>query len=283
MPTAVYLIVLGRVAEAEEPLRKRLKTAPQDHHARLKLAGVLERLEQRDEAIVEYIGAADQMMRDGFLDRAHAALTRGQRIAPLEESIKQRLLLLEEKRKLDQVRRQAVAALSSASRSGSGAVATAAIELEQIWDRLSSSPVVRELPGEQIVRVLSNMKLRRFGVGETLVRAESSDERAFLIAFGEIEALAPAPTGGRDTSLRTFTIGDLLGESSLLERQPWAVSLRPTGNGSVLVLDREGLERCLVGNPDPRALVSGLRRLGNDAELREMCGKLRSRAGSTMQ
>jgi hypothetical protein len=283
-PSIDDLIILERYGEAEERLRKRLRTSPTDQHARMKLANVLEKLRQPDEAVVEYTSVADQFLRDGFFDRAHATLLRGQRIAPANDGLSQRLVYLEERRKLDRVRRQAVSALSSASRGTTGTVATAAIELEQIWDRLSRTDFVRNLPGDQIVKVLSNMGLRRFGEGDILVRADATEAMIFLVTFGELEALAPVPqAGGRPTSLRTFSIGDLLGESTLLEHKQWPVSLRASTPGSVLAMDRSGLEGCLLGNPDPRGLLSALRSQGLDALLRDMCAKLGVHSGPSIE
>lgn len=273
-PSIDDLVILGRLDEAEEQLRSRLKSAPGDQHARMKLAEVLQKQQRGEEAVEEYLGAADQLLRDGFLDRAHAILLRAQRLSPINDAITQRFTYLEERRSLDKIREQAVAALSSASRTATGTIATAAIELEQIWDRLSRTDFVRFLPGEQIAKVLSNMRLRRFGEGDVLIRDGAEEALILLVTFGEVEALVPASAAGTSTSLRTFSIGELLGESTLLEHKTWPVTLRAAKSGSALVLERSGLEACLVGNPDPRGLLQGLRRQGNDAQLREMRGKL---------
>ena len=266
------LIVLKRFDEAEGRLRERVKRSPRDMALVVKLAGVLASLERRSEAVEEYLHASDGFLQDGFFDKASAVLSRAERLDPLNDQVTARQRRLQRSRELAQTRELAVSALKKADQSRAGGGGTAAIELEQIWDRLSKSRIIDDLPREQLPRLLSNMSLVRFGEGDQVAVKGGESEQLLLICFGEIEAYIQAP--GRDMALRTFSVGDIVGESALLERSPWPASYRALQPTSALRLDRDGLERVIVGNSDPRAMLQGLRRQGNDAAVLDTATKV---------
>jgi CRP-like cAMP-binding protein len=68
-------------------------------------------------------------------------------------------------------------------------------------------------------------------------------------------------------TVRSFSSGDVLGEGSLLERSPWPAGYRVTEPGTALKLTREGLEKTLIGNPDPRQFLEVLREQHNDRDV----------------
>jgi CRP-like cAMP-binding protein len=76
--------------------------------------------------------------------------------------------------------------------------------------------------------------------------------------------------------VRSFGAGDVLGEGALLERGAWPADYRAAEPLTVLKLTREGLERCLVGNPDPRGFLETLREQHNDRDVAALVRRLRS-------
>ena len=119
-PSTEDLIISGKLDEAEQRLHEKLKGAAGDHHARLKLAEVLERKKEADEALIEYLAAADTLTREGFLDHAEAVLRRAERLAPASDEVGKRQYQLNERKQLEQIRRQAVSAMSEASKTATG-------------------------------------------------------------------------------------------------------------------------------------------------------------------
>ncbi len=96
-----------------------------------------------------------------------------------------------------------------------------------------------------------------------------------LIVNGVVEAYVKDETG-KEMSIRTFSSGDIVGEGPLLERTPWPASYRASEPSMVLKLTREGLEKTLVGNPDPRAFLEVLREQHNDRDIAATLRRIRN-------
>jgi len=109
------------------------------------------------------------------------------------------------------------------------------------------------------------MELVSFKVGEALAESGSTEGPLYFLLMGVVSA--HARVHGRDTGLRDFGPGDVIGESVLLEHGSWPADYRVTEAVRALVLNREGLEKALVGNPDPRGLLNALRMQHNDQEV----------------
>lgn len=274
-PTVDDLIVLERYEEAEQALRAELKRTPKDLRRRLQLGSVLANMRRVDDALEQFFFVADAYVQDGFQEKAIALLQSAKRLSPQNPGIDARIARCRQEKELSRLRSIAVEALKAASRSETGRVATAAIELEQIWDRLAKTKLVREqLPPDQVKFLFAQLSVRRVRAEEGLVERGERGESLYLICGGEVEARAETATG--PVTLRTFGPGDILGDSVLFEHASWPASLMVTTTGSLLVLDRKGLEGALQGNPDPRGLVSVLRSQRNDLEIMESIEKLGS-------
>ena len=87
---------------------------------------------------------------------------------------------------------------------------------------------------------------------------------------------ATVKAGGQAVTVRSFTSGDIIGEAALLERGTWPADYRAAEPVTALKLTREGLERCLVGNPDPRGFLETLREQHNDRDVAATVRRLRS-------
>ena len=78
-------------------------------------------------------------------------------------------------------------------------------------------------------------------------------------------------------TVRSFASGDLLGEAVLLERgKPGPPATATAEPVTALKLTREGLEKCLVGNADPRGFLETLREQHNDRDVAATVRRLRS-------
>ncbi len=266
--SAEDLIVLERYEEAEKLLLAELKKKPGGLRTRLKLAEVYESSEQRDKAVHEFVALADLYSADGFHDKSKAILSRALRLRPLDENLQRRLDHYQRAKKLDHSRVIATQGLVA-----SHGETEIAVVLKQHWDKITNSSLVKSLPNDQLKRLFSVMRMIKGETGKLLALRDSRDARLFLVLQGTVEALY-GRSKGQLTSLRTFSAGDILGEGSLLEHRPWPATYRIAEPAILFFLELEGLEKALIGNPDPRALLTALREQGHDRALAEMVAKL---------
>lgn len=251
------LIVLERYGEAEARLKTQIKASSSDLRARLKLADVYTASKQFDLAVEELSLVAGVYAQDGFHDKALALLSKATKLRPLDESLQRKAESLERAKRMEQSRVAAVEGLR-----GGGQMDVqrqrAAVELQQIWQNLTGSSLVRHLSNDQMKRLFGVMELVKAEPGHVLVERGSPLAQLALVGRGLVEAVFPKPDGG-EVMIRTFTTGDLIGEGALLEHRPWPATYRVVEPATLLTLTRDGLERALVGNPDPRGLLDALR------------------------
>jgi hypothetical protein len=265
------LIVLERYEEAGERLRARLKNNPNDLHGHLRLADVYTSLQQFGKAVEEYVYVAEEYAQDGFHDKGIALLSRAMKVAPLDPTLRFKIERLQREKSMEHVRGMALEGLRQAGGLQAG---TSALELKKLWHNLVASTVVQHLNGEQLKRLFSAMQLVRFDADEKIAGEGSPGGVLLLIVIGVVEAFIE--DGGRSIMVRTFTSGDVIGEMALFERGVWPAGFRASEPVTALKLSREGLEKCLVGNPDPRGFLETLREQHNDRDVAGTVRRLRT-------
>jgi CRP-like cAMP-binding protein len=268
------LVVLERYEEAGDRLRAKLKTSPEDLHTRLKLAEVYTQLKQYEKAVDEYGFVADEYASDGFYDKGIALLSKSMKLAPLDTSLRFKIDKLQREKSMEQVRALALEGLRAAGGQKAG---TSALQLGRLWHNLVGSSLVEHLSGEQLKRLFSTMELIELPVGAIVAREGSKDAFLLLLVQGLIEVTVPA-NAGKSTVLRSFTSGQIVGEAALLERGSWPADYTVTEPILALKLTREGLEKSLVGNSDPRAFLDSLREQHNDRDVAVSLRRLRTGA-----
>ncbi len=263
------LIVLERYDEALLKLEKRLKQRPHDHHARLKLAEVLGKVGRGSAALTEYLNVAEAFAGDGFQDKALAIVNRALRMAPEDPALIRMAYRLKEARSLDGTREVALQALHRAFEGGARRDEEANLQLkcEQLWQQLRGLEIIRRFDEDQLARLLSSMEHREILPEKVVAERGEQKPELLLLLGGEIAAYSDD-----DIVLRSFARGKIIGDSALLERRPWAATYRTVSSTSAMVLTFAGLERCVVGNPDPPALLDLLRSQGNDKAIRDFVG-----------
>lgn len=279
------LIVLERFEEAEDRLKARLKKRPDNLHAHLKLAEVYTELKKGESAVQEYVFVAEEYARDGFYDKGIALLGKASRLAPLDEKLRHKTAALQNAKRLEHKRTAAVEGL----RQGGAAGNAWAMEVQRAWHHLARGPLIQGLPEEQVRRLFGALVLTRWEAGSLVAERGMAGEELYLVLRGTLEARLEHGEGGRggegeaggdgeavSHELRTFGAGDILGESVLFERRPWPATYVATEAAALLTLTRLGLEKALVGNPDPRGLLEALRKQGHDQAVAHMVGKLKT-------
>ena len=266
------LIVLEKYDEAAERLKARIKINPQDLHSHLKLAEVYAQLRQFDKAVDEFGFVAEEYAQDGFHDKGIALLSKAQKLAPMDQSIRFKIERIQRDKSMEHVRSFALEGLRQAGGTQAG---SSAVELKRLWHNLTATAIVQHLSGDQLKRLFSAMQLVRLEP-QTIIAEEGSRESfLLLIVTGTVDGFVR--DGGREMVVRSFTSGDIIGEAALLERGSWPVFYRASDQVTALRLAREGLEQALVGNPDPRGFLEVLREQHND---RDVAATLRRIRGS---
>jgi Cyclic nucleotide-binding domain len=272
------LIVLERYEEAAGRLRDKLKANAQDLHSHLKLAEVCTHLRQIDRAVEEYAFVADEYAQDGFYDKGIALLLRASKLAPGDASLRQRIEDQQREKSLDHVR---VLAIEGLRQAGGQTAGTSALELQRLWHNLASSLLVQHLPGEQLKRLFGAMDLVHLEPRVLVAQEGSQEAFLLLVARGTLDAAAraePAVAESGAVAVRSFGPGDVIGESALLERGAWPADYWTRDAVTALRLNREGLEKSLVGNSDPRGFLEVLRGQHNDRGVAASVAGLRSRS-----
>lgn len=257
------LFVLERYEEAGERLRAKLKTHPEDLHTHLKLAEVYTQLKQHEKAVDEFCFVAEEYASDGFYDKGIALLSKAMKLAPLDSSLRFKVDKLQREKSMEQVRALALEGLRAAGGQKAG---TSALQLGRLWHHLAGSSLVQHLTGEQLKRLFSVMEMVDIPAGTTLATEGSREAFLLLLVQGLVEVSVPA-NQGRPTVLRSFSSGDMIGEAALLERGAWPADYKVSEPVLALKLTREGLEKGLVGNADPRGLLDALREQHNDRDV----------------
>jgi tetratricopeptide (TPR) repeat protein len=264
------LIVLEKYDEAADRLKTRIKLNPQDLHSHLKLAEVYAQLRQFDRAVDEFGFVADEYAQDGFHDKGIALLSKAQKLAPLDQSIRFKIERIQRDKSMEHVRSFALEGLRAAGGTQAG---SSAVELKRLWHNLTATAVVQHLSGDQLKRLFSAMQLVRFEPQTILAEEGSRESFLLLIVTGTIEGFIR--DDGREILIRSFTSGDIIGEAALLERGTWPVFYRAGDQVTALRLAREGLEQSLVGNPDPRGFLEVLREQHNDRDVAATLRRIR--------
>lgn len=269
------LITLERYEEAEQKLKERLKIYPKDLYSHLKLAEVYVASKDFVKAMDEYVFVADSHADDGFFDKAIAVLQKVSRLAPGDDTVPRRLEKYQHMKRLEFRRRLAIEGLLENETTAASDAANTKLHLELLWNKIARSHLVQKLEGEQLKRLFRVMDMRSYKEKEVLAKAGSSEASMFLIVDGEVEARAEV--GGKEMSLRSFTTGDLIGDSVLLEKKSWPATYVAKQPGTLFELDREGLQQTMHGNEDPVGFLSVLREQHQDRDVAVSLQKLRAR------
>jgi serine/threonine-protein kinase len=116
-------------------------------------------------------------------------------------------------------------------------IAMKALKLDRDERHASADAFKIEL--EAYSRGASRFPEQTFAAGEVIVREGDPAECAFLIRSGRVEA--SRTTRGKKKVLREMTVGELFGESAILERQPRTATVQALEPTRVSVLSRASL------------------------------------------
>ena len=266
------LITLENYQEALDQLKAKVKLYPKDMHSHLKIAEVYVGLKDVVKALDSYMYVADSLADDGFFDKAIALLSKAAKLAPGNDKIPKRINRYRSLKKLEHRRSFAIEGLKMNATTQSASAANSALELEMMWNKIIKSHLVAQLDGEQLKKLFSVMKLEKYKRNHVLVEAGGNLPLIHLVVEGVVEATANIK--GQDFSIRTFSTGDLIGDSALLEHSGWPAKYTVIEKAKIFTLDRDGMQVTMQGHPDPRAFISVLRQQHLDRDVLASVQKL---------
>ena len=247
------LINLERYEEALSELKEKLRRRPQEHHTRSKLADLLMRVGRRSEAVDEFLAVSDGYERDGFYKKASALVAKVQRLLPNDDRVRAKAERLKRMTRQDHLRKLVVDNLPQ----------TQSMKVEQLWTEMVQSELLGRLSEEQLKRILPNVQVRELDAEEEYVAAGVRKDELLWVVGGQLAARVVLPNGS-STDIRSFAAGSVVGERALFKREPWPAIYVASVRTTILVLDREALERSLIGEENPRAFLEALRADAND-------------------
>jgi tetratricopeptide (TPR) repeat protein len=252
------LVVLERYDEAIERLEKKAHDNPNDLHAHLRLAEVLSQVGKGARALDQYLYVADMYTDDGFYDKALALLTKIARLAPTDDSIRQKTARIQRLKDLEHSRVVAIEGLVEAQKHQDPLSRVSPIEVEKLWQGLAQTSIVQRLRGDLLKRLFAACEPWGCERGTVIARAGALDEFLLIVVQGSVEARhETAP--GHSYQLRTFFPGDVFGERALLEHLPWPATYTALERSKFVRVNKDGIERAMTGSSDPRALLDALR------------------------
>ncbi|MEM1202893.1 MAG: cyclic nucleotide-binding domain-containing protein [Acidobacteriota bacterium] len=268
------LITLERYDEALEKLKARVKAVPKDLHAHLRLADVYLALKSVNKAIDEYVYVADSQAEDGFFDKGIALLAKAGKLAPGDDTIPRRINKYRQMKRLEARKRYAIRGLLANKSTQADSAANKTLEMEMLWGKIAKSHLVAQLDGERLEKLFSVMEMKKVQEGEVIAQFGQTLPLIFLVVDGVVEARADV--GGKSFDLRTFSVGDLIGDSALLEHKSWPANYTVLERGTVFTLDRDGMQVAMTGHPDPRAFLAVLRQQHNDRDVAASLARLKA-------
>ncbi len=256
------LITLERYPEARDRLAKLLDKRPNDLHSHLRLADVYLKLKNLDGAREQYLHVCQAYGREGFYDRAVAVLAKVGRFFPDDHKITGLLAQLERAQRLEIMREEARSCYLRTRHSTESS--THAIDFVKLWENISRSSFADRFSGEEVVWWFEASTTLRIARGKTLVKCGDSDPRIFLLAVGALDA---TPANKPTSTLRSFRIGDVVGEWALFEGKAWEADYLSPSGATVLTLTSESLQVPLAGAPISKSFQDRLAGQHHDLEI----------------
>jgi CRP-like cAMP-binding protein len=268
------LILNERFEEARDSLNAHLRYYPNDLHAHLKLAEVYKELENPESCRQEYLHVASAYAQDGFYDKARAVLLKVHKLFPGEIDVDQKMSALQRAKRLEHTRGKARAGMLSTHRLDNPMTGRMTVEFEAIWSQIARTTIVDQISPDDLSRLFGVVEIVELHPGESLVDEGDRAEILVLIAVGTVEARV-TDRQGHDVTLRSFGPGDIIGERAIFNHAPWPAAYRIQAKTKALRLDGPGLEKLILGHPNPRNLLDVLRTQGNDDKVARAARHLR--------
>jgi len=210
----------GEWRKALECFQKHCALEPEDLRSRLKMAELLERLGQKEEAIQMYRKVAEVYALDGFLLQAISINKMILRVDPSSQDVNQRLaqLYAEKTREMKPLR------------------------------PFPHIPLFSELNEQELQSLLSHIQSQTFPEGSLVCREGEGGDSLFVISRGEVSITKQMPEG-REVRVRNLRDGDFFGEFGFFIDQKRHATVRAIAECEILEISRNALNKMIEIHP----------------------------------
>jgi CRP-like cAMP-binding protein len=137
-------------------------------------------------------------------------------------------------------------------------------DLKEIRRLVGRDSLLAALPEDSIQKLLALGKPRRFAKGEVLIQQGDEGDSAYLILSGAVKVSVVSPAG-REIVFAYLSVGDLVGDISILDERPRAASSTAAEAVNTMVIRGADLHREMAANPELARAV-----------IRFLCARLRA-------
>ena len=210
----------GEWKKALESLRNHCAQKPEDFRSRLKVAELLERLGQKEEAARMYRKVAEGYASDGFILQAISVNKMILRMNPSSKDVSERLAQLYSEKMRE---------------------ATPARSFPHI-------PLFSELETKELQLLLSHIQSKTYRKESLICREGEKGDSLFVISRGEVAILKQTP-GGREIRVRNLREGDFFGEFGFFVDQKRHATVKAMKDCELLEISKNGLHEMIKVHP----------------------------------
>ena len=219
----------GEWKKALEYFRDHCRKEPGDLRARLKVAELLERLGQREEAVQMFRKVAEGYASDGFILQAISVNKMILRMNPSSKDASERLAQLYSEK----------------------------IREAKPARPFPSIPLFSDLKKEELQSLLSHIQSKTYPKDALVCQEGEGGGSLFVISRGEVAIVKQAP-GGREIRVRNLKDGDLFGEFGFFIDQKRHATVKAMTDCELLEVSRNGFREMVKAHPRLNEVLQGL-------------------------
>ena len=219
----------GEWKKALEYLRRHCLKEPQDLRSRLKVAELLERLGQKEEALRMFRKVAEGYASDGFILQAISVNKVVLRMNPSAKDVSERL---------------------------------AHLYSEKIREAKSARPfplipLFSDLKEQELQLFLSHVQSKTYPKDAVVCREGEAGGSLFIISRGEVAIVRQAP-GGKEIRIQNLKDGDLFGEFGFFIDQKRHATVKAMRDCELLEISRNGFREMIKVHPRLNEVLQNL-------------------------
>jgi cAMP-dependent protein kinase regulator len=226
---ALQALSRGEWKKALESLRNHCAQRPEDFRSRLKVAELLERLGQREEAVQMYRKVAEGYASDGFILQAISVNKMILRINPSSKDVSERLAHLYSEK----------------------------IREAKPARPFPHIPLFSELEKQELQLLLSHIQSKTYQKDSLICREGEGGDSLFVISRGEVAIIKQAP-GGKETRVQNLKDGDFFGEFGFFIDQKRHATVKAITDCELLEISRNGLHEMIKVHPRLNEVLQNL-------------------------
>lgn len=229
-----------RLKEVVEECRRRLREAPDDPSAVLRLAEALAASGRAREAVQILNRVGPRLQRAGKLVEAIAVYKKVEELDPKAEVTSSFLSQIELKKILEATAKAAPPPATAAEGPEAAEVAARRRKSARVHELRREIPLLKDVPPFLFELVLERIRLRTLAPGEALFSEGAEGSTIFFVAAGELLVSAKGDVG-EPVLLGLLGPGDVAGEISFLSGVPRSATVVARTRSDLLELDRNAL------------------------------------------